>query len=151
MTTRHFDPAALMADATAATGGLSNFGDPSFRAGLDKLCAALDGEGQLTEMGRGIFKQKLTFQLMNRLRIEDYFTRHPEIAQEEVAAPLVIVGLPRTGTTKLHRLLSRDPRFWWMSFWESQFPVPFPNETLEQPAARIKEAQGIVDYMTQAM
>ncbi|HUP93198.1 MAG TPA: sulfotransferase, partial [Solimonas sp.] len=47
--------------------------------------------------------------------------------------------------------LSRDPRFWWMSFWESQFPVPFPNETLEQPAARIKEAQGIVDYMTQAM
>lgn len=148
---RHFDPAALMADASAATGGLNDFGDPSFRAGLDRLCRALDEEAQLTEAGRGIFRQKLTFQLMNRLRIEDYFARHPEIAGEKVEPPLVIVGLPRTGTTKLHRLLSRDPRFWWMSFWESQFPVPFPNESLAEPAARIKEAQGIVDYMTQAM
>lgn len=145
------DPVGLMADASIATGGLKDFGDPSFREGLNRLCAALDGEGKLSEMGRGIFRQKLVAQLMNRLRVEDYFAKHPEINDEKVSAPLVIVGLPRTGTTKLHRLLARDPRFHWMAFWESQFPVPFPNETLEEPAARIKEGRGLSDMMTQAM
>ncbi|MGH8541320.1 MAG: sulfotransferase family protein [Stenotrophobium sp.] len=150
-TAQNFIPEQLLKDASAATGGLSDFGDASFRAGLDALCTALDKEAQLSEMGATIMRQKITAQLMNRLRVEDYFTRHPEIATEKIASPLVIVGLPRTGTTKLHRLLSRDPRFWWMSFWESQFPVPFPNETLQKPTARIAEARGMVTMMTQAM
>ncbi len=63
----------------------------------------------------------------------------------------MIVGIPRTGTTRLHRLLSRDRRFHWMTFWESQFPVPFPNETLENPTARIAEGKKIIDYMVQSM
>ncbi|MGH8461243.1 MAG: sulfotransferase family protein [Stenotrophobium sp.] len=146
-----FVPDRLLEDARAATSGLSDFGDASFRPGLDALCNALENEARLSEMGRGILRQKIVALLMNRLRVEDYFTRHPEIAQEKVVAPLVIVGLPRTGTTKLHRLLSRDPRFYWMAFWESQFPVPFPNESLEKPGARIAEARGIVTMMTQAM
>jgi len=146
-----FDPVQLLAEASAATGGLADFGDPSFRPALDAVCAALKREGRLSEMGRGLLKQKLVGHLSNRLRIEDYFRRFPEIAQENVGAPLVIVGLPRTGTTKLQRLLSRDPRFWSMLFWESQFPVPLPDETLEQPSARIAQARGIVDYMVQSM
>lgn len=146
-----FDVEQLLADASTATGELSDFGDPSFRPGLEKLCQALASEARLSESGAPIMRQKILGQLMNRLRMEDYFKQHPEISQEKVAAPLVIVGLPRTGTTKLHRLLSRDPRFYWMSFWESQFPVPFPNETLQEPKARIAEAEGIVGYMTQAM
>jgi hypothetical protein len=146
-----FEPQKLLDEASAATGGLKDFGDPTFRGGLDVLCQALAREAKLSEMGVGILRQKLLAQLINRLRVEDYFKQHPEIAREEIAPPLVIVGLPRTGTTKLHRLLSRDPRFYWMSFWESQFPVPFPNETLEAPQARIAEGAGIVAYMTQAM
>lgn len=145
-----FDPATLLADASAAA-GLGNFGDPGFRAGLDALCKALPAEARLSDLGAQILRQKLLGQLVNRLRVEDYFKRYPEIARETVAPPLVIVGLPRTGTTKLHRLLSRDPRFYWMAFWESQFPVPFPGETPEQPAARIREAHGLVEMMTQAM
>ena len=155
-----FDPDKLLEDAIAATrieptaassAPIRDFGDENFRAGLDVLCKALADEGRLSEMGANILRQKILGQLVNRLRVEDSFKRHPEIARETVAPPLVIVGLPRTGTTKLHRLLSRDPRFYWMAFWESQFPVPFPNERLEKPEARIKEAHGIVDYMTQAM
>lgn len=146
-----FEPAKLLEEASAATGGLKDFGDATFRGGLDVLCQALATEAKLSEMGAGILRQKILGQLINRLRVEEAFTKHPEIAQEKVEAPLVIVGLPRTGTTKLHRLLSRDPRFYWMAFWESQFPVPFPNETLEQPSARIAEGAGIVAYMTQAM
>src|SRR3546814_1138950 len=95
-------------------------------------------------------RQKIVMQLGNRLRIEGYFEKHPEIADEQIAAPIVIVGLPRTGTTKLHRLLSRDPRFYWMSFWESQFPVPFDNETLAEPNARLKEGRAMCELMTTA-
>lgn len=150
-TAAFFDPAALLAEARAASGGLADFGDPSFRPALDALCGALEREGALSEAGRQILRQKILGHLCNRLRIEDYFARFPEIGREQVAPPLVIVGLPRTGTTKLQRLLSRDPRFWSMMFWESQFPVPLPDETLEQPNARIAQARGIVDYMVQSM
>jgi hypothetical protein len=149
--TAFFEPAALLQDATAAAGGLTDFGDPSFRPALEAVCRALEREGKLSEMGRGLLKQKLVGHLANRLRIEDYFRRYPEIAREQVGPPLVIVGLPRTGTTRLQRLLSRDPRFWSMLFWESQFPVPLPDETLAEPKTRIAHAKGIVDYMVQSM
>lgn len=146
-----FDPAQLKAGATNATGGLTDFGGASFAPALDALTQSLAEEAQLSETGQGIFQQKLVGQLANRLWVEDYFAKHPEIADEVVADPVVIVGLPRTGTTKLHRMLSRDPRFYWMAFWESQFPVPLPGETLEQPSARIAAAEDIVNMMTQAM
>jgi hypothetical protein len=146
-----FHPAALLTEATAATGGLSDFGDPTFRPALGQVCAAYEREGKLSDMGRTLLRQKLVGHLANRLRIEDYFKRHPEIAKEEVGAPLVIVGLPRTGTTRLQRLLSRDKRFWSMLFWESQFPVPLPDETLQEPKTRIAHAKGIVDYMVTSM
>ena len=146
-----FKPDGLLAEATAATGGLNDFGDPPFRPALNALCKALEREGKLSEMGRQILKQKIVGHLSNRLRIEQYFKDFPEIAEEVVGPPLVIVGLPRTGTTKLQRLLSRDHRFYSMLFWESQFPVPLPEETLEQPTARIANAHGIVDYMVQSM
>jgi hypothetical protein len=151
MSANSFDPKALLAEATAQAGGLADFGDASFRPALDALCKALDDEAKLSAMGAGILKQKLVGQLVNRLRVEDYFRQHPEIAQEDVVAPLVIVGLPRTGTTKLHRLLSRDPRFWFMYFWESQFPVPMPGETIAEPATRIATGREIVRMMTSAM
>lgn len=148
---RKFIPEQLMGEASSATGGLTDFGDASFRMGLDKLCTALDNEAQLSDMGAGIMRQKLVAQLTNRLRVEEFFRLHPEIIKEQVAAPLVIVGLPRTGTTKLHRLLARDPRFWWMPFWESQFPVPFPGEAIDKPEARMGAGKEIVTMMTQAM
>ena len=141
----------LIADARAAAGGLSDFGAPPLQPALDELCASLDREAKLSDMGRYLLRQKIVTQLANRLRIEDYFAKHAEIAQEPIAAPIVIVGLPRTGTTKLHRLLSRDPRFYWMSFWESQFPVPFDGETLAEPALRIKEGRAMCELMTTAM
>lgn len=151
MSTPHFVPDALMTEARAAAGGLYDFGDASFLPALEVLCKALDDEAQLSDTGRYVFRLKLVGQLTTRLRVEEDLRLHPEIADEAVAPPLVIVGLPRTGTTKLHRLLSRDPRFWWMAFWESQFPLPFPGEALAKPEARIAEGHKLVDMMTTAM
>ena len=151
MSARHFIPEDLLAEASAAAAGLSDFGDPSFRPALEVLCRSLDEEAKLSDTGRYVLRLKLVGQLTARLRLEDDLRRHPEILEEVIAPPLVIVGLPRTGTTKLHRLLSRDPRFWWMAFWESQFPLPFPGEQPGKPQARIAEGHTLVDMMTTAM
>jgi hypothetical protein len=145
-----FDANALLAEASAAT-GLTDFGDPSFKPGLEVLCASLNSEAKLSPTGQYLLHQKLVSQLVNRLRLEDYFRREPDIAKEVIDAPIVIVGLPRTGTTKLHRLLSCDPRSYWMAWWESIYPVPFENETVENPQARIAQAHSDVRAMTEAM
>lgn len=151
MSAEKLQPQALLAAAREMTGGLSDFGDDSFRPGLERLCTSLEADAHLSETGREIFRQKLTAQLANRLWMEDHIHRHPEILEEQVAPPLIIVGLPRTGTTKLHRLLSRDPRFYWMPFWESQMPVPLPGESLVDPSPRIEQGAAIVNMMTEAM
>ena len=94
MSAEKLQPQALMDAAKEMTGGLTDFGDDSFRPGLEKLCAALESEARLSETGRDTFRQKLTAQLANRLWLEDHIQRKPEILEEEVAPPLIIVGLP---------------------------------------------------------
>jgi hypothetical protein len=146
-----FTPESLIEEALKTAGGPSDFGDETFRAGLAKSCESLSSEARLSDTGRYLFRMKFVNQLVNRLRIEDYFKRHPEIAQEKLEPPVVIVGLPRTGTTKLHRLLACDPRFWWMAWWEACYPVPFPDEVPGKPDGRIAKARGDVELMVQAM
>lgn len=145
------EPKSLIASARDLAGGLDDFGDQSFLEGLNALCHSLMSEARLSAMGADLMRDKLVGQLANRLRVEDYFRRIPEISREHIAAPLFIVGVPRTGTTKLHRLLAQDARFVWMSFWESQLPVPLAGETLEDPHIRRQQGQAMVDMMTQAM
>ena len=61
--------------------------------------------------------------LKNRLRVEDLLRRHPEILDDRIVAPIVICGLPRTGTTHLHNLMSADPALRSLPYWESLEPV----------------------------
>jgi hypothetical protein len=86
-------------------------------------------------------------QLANRLVIEDHCKRYPEILQQPVDDPLVIVGLPRTGTTLLQRVLAVDPQFSKAQWWETRYPAPLPGETLEQPTQRIGRARAEVAAM----
>jgi hypothetical protein len=79
--------------------------------------------------------------LVNRLRLEAYLDRYPEIHAEQIVAPCIIVGLPRTGTTMLHRLLSCDPNTTTLAWWESRNPAPFPEAKWDQPDPRIAAAQ----------
>ena len=64
----------------------------------------------------------------NRLRIHDLLARHPEILDVEIVAPVIVIGLPRSGTTHLVNLLAADTRFRSMPLWESYEPVPDPGE-----------------------
>jgi hypothetical protein len=145
------NPGDLLAEAVARTGGLSAFGDGPYREALDVLCASLSGEANLSVRGAAMMREKLVAQLANRLVIEDYFLRHPEIADIEIDDPLVIVGLPRTGTTMLQRLLAADPRFYSAAWWETRYPAPLPGETLAAPAVRIERAQAEVEMMIEAV
>jgi hypothetical protein len=146
-----FEPEALLAEASAKAGGLRDFGDPSFREGLAVFCRALESEAKLSLLGRQLLHQKIIELLTNRLGVEDWYKRHPEIEDEVLAPPLVIVGLPRTGTTLLQRLLSCDPQFYSMPWWESRYPVPFAGESLREPKQRIEQARAEVKAMIEAM
>ena len=121
------DADALMAQAVAET-GLDDFGPTDFIERLELLLHCLRTEAPLSPMGRisaGSFMGAL---LRNRLLLADLLARHPEIHDIEIARPIVIAGLPRTGTTHLHNLISSDPALRSLPYWESMQPVPLPGE-----------------------
>ena len=125
------DPIALMAAAKSET-GLDDFGAGDFEGRLDLLCHAMTDEGGFNSAG--ILQQHTLILglLKNRLLVEDLIARHPEILDEEISAPIVICGLPRTGTTHLHNLISADPAIRSLPYWESLEPV---LSEAERPAA----------------
>jgi len=87
--------------------------------------------------------------LRNRLLLTDHLTRHPEVAEIEVVPPVVIAGLPRTGTTHLHNLLAAGPTFRTLPYWESMEPLPMPGEVGAD--ARRARADLAVDFMNAAL
>ena len=141
----------LLASAIARTDGLSHFGDDNYRASLQALLDALASEAGLSQTGLHLLEERLVGQLVNRLVMEDYLSRYPEITRIEIDDPLVIVGLPRTGTTMLQRTLAVDPRFYCAAWWETRFPAPLAGETLAAPAKRIAQAKAEVDLMAEVI
>jgi hypothetical protein len=118
--------ASLVAAARRAS-GLEDFVDESFREPLRRLLASLEGEARLHPLGRAMLRQTLVRALVNRLRLEDLCARNPEIAELPVEAPVFVVGLQRTGTTLLHRLLTCEPALRPLLSWEALNPAPFPG------------------------
>ena len=138
-------PDALARAACRRT-GLEDFGDPGWREGLEVLCLALELEGNLTTFGRIAMRGLITSALENRLRLIDWAARHPEVREERIERPWVVVGLPRTGTTLLSLLLALDPEVRPLLHWESVQPIPPPDlathaEDPRIPAAATQVAQ----------
>ena len=100
--------AELLAQARSAT-GLDDFGDDSFREGLGILVASATREARFTPAGRAAFFAQLVELLSQRLQVEDWYRRHPEIDEQQIVAPLIGLGLPRTGSSALSMLLAEDP------------------------------------------
>jgi hypothetical protein len=115
-------PPALM-DAASESTGLDDFGDGAFVGRLDTLCTALREEAGLSPGGLVSLHAQLVGMLRNRLLHQDLLTRHPEILDVPIERPLVIAGLPRTGTTHLHNLLAADPALRSLPYWESLEPI----------------------------
>lgn len=108
--------------------GLDDFGDDWFVEPLTVLTSSLVAEARLSPLGLELTRRRLTALLGDRLRLRELRRRHPEIADVEVRVAAEICGLPRTGSTLLHRLLAASPRLTATLSWETSYPVPFPDE-----------------------
>jgi Sulfotransferase family len=106
---------------------LHDFGDDSFREGLGILLASLQKEAQLNSRGYGFFYNRVVGHLAQRLQVEDWYRRHPEIDDVPIVSPLIGLGLPRTGSTALSMLLAQDPDVRFLRKWESAQPCPPPS------------------------
>ena len=120
------DADALIARAVDQT-KLSNFGAPTYREGLERFVASLNAEAALSPTGHAMAEGMILGALVNRLRIEDWWTAHPELAGEQIERPIFIVGMSRSGTTALSHLLGRDPNLRCLLAWESTDSVPPPE------------------------
>lgn len=137
------DADALHARASADT-GLHDFGPDDYRERLDVYLAALRDIDGLHAAGVVNFYSQLLQLLKNRLLLTDLLRRHPEIDDIEPQPPIVIAGLPRTGTTHLHNLLAAAPTFRTMPYWESVEPFPLPQEAgLEPDPRRLRMDVGV--------
>jgi hypothetical protein len=128
---------AVCAAAVERT-GLDDFGADDFRERLGVWLDEMDADDQRTGLGRMMMFGDCTRYASNRLLIHDLLQRHPEILDIEIAKPVIVIGLPRSGTTHLVNLLAADTRFRSMPLWEGYEPVPNPKE----PSA---DANGLVD------
>jgi hypothetical protein len=143
-----FDPDELHRLAAEAE-GLDDFGDDGHREALAVLCRATSEDVALSAMGT-VAQHTLFVQLLqNRLRVQHALNEHPEIRDLEVAAPIVIAGLPRTGTTHLHNLMSADPALRSLPYWESLEPLPPAGE--EGEAGRRERCDLALGFMDDAM
>ncbi len=119
------DENTLIARARNDT-GLADFGaDDRFMTPFRLILEGLETEARLNPSGRLLARINLLRLLRHRLLVQDLLVRHPEILERDLGDPVVIVGLARSGTTRLHRLLAADERFLHLRSWESVNPVPY--------------------------
>jgi hypothetical protein len=130
------DPVVLESAACEQT-GLDDFGDDTYREGLERFTAALRDEADLTDMGVVILVGRITGLLAARLQVEATYAEHPEIVEQQVEGPIFVIGLPRTGTTALSQLVAADPQVRSLRLWESSAPVPPPTTETEHTDPRI--------------
>ena len=144
------DADALHARAVADT-GLDDFGADDYRERLDVYLAALHEISGMHGAGIVNFYSQTVQLLKNRLLLTDLLKRHPEIHDIELAPPVVIAGLPRSGTTHLHNLLAAAPTFRTLPYWESVEPFPLPAEVGVEPDPRRVRMDAAVGFMDVVM
>jgi len=133
------DEASLVQHASQATGP-DDFGDELWRQPFRVLVKALEEEAQLTLMGRLMARSDIILWLSTRLQVTATLKEHPQILDEEITAPMFIVGLPRSGTSILFELLAQDPDVGVPLMWEALQPCPPPEAATYSSDPRIEQA-----------
>jgi Sulfotransferase family len=138
----------LLADARQRC-GLEDFGSMVFAEGLAVLVHAINTEAGLTVANEARVRDELLRSLVNRLRMRRDILRHPEILEQEILPPVFITSLPRTGSTKLHRMLAASRDFNAMKFWQAYNFARFPHNFGNEADARIEAARGYLEWAAQ--
>jgi len=134
---------ALLAEARRRA-GLENLGSEWILEALGVYLHALRTEAGLSAAG-AVYRSEIILRgLVNRLRMVEAIRLHPEIRTEELNVLAAIIGLPRTGSTLLQRVLTSIPRINGVRWWELQNFAPFPGEVRGQPTERIRFAEKMV-------
>src|SRR4051794_787167 len=141
---------ALLDDAVSLS-GLDDFGDVPLLESLTVLVDSLNDEAGLDESASQRAVETLVGVLVKRLRLVDDRKAHPEIADERITAPVVIVGQPRAGTTHLHALLACVSRLRAPLMWEMPAPSPPPERATFATDPRIAAVQAVVDTLPPEM
>lgn len=117
----------LHASATKAC-GLDDFGtdDDNYREALGVLLESYQRDADLTELGSKMQRFFVRNALVARLVSEAAWKQYPQHADVTIEKPIFVTGLPRTGTTVLHRLLTADPQHQGLEMWLAEFPQPRP-------------------------
>jgi hypothetical protein len=121
------EPPSLDADAlhraARTRAGTSDYGSWRFDEPLERLLKSYHDEAKLTTLGRITVRELIVSLLDNLLRMEAERAANPAIEEQRIVAPVFIIGLPRTGTTHLHGLLSQDPGNRAPATWEVMYPA----------------------------
>jgi hypothetical protein len=125
--------------------------DGKIEEALERLLHSLNVESELSEAGARAVEQRLLRILSNRLRMQRDFALHPEIDKQQIVRPLILTGGPRTGSTKLHKLLAASGEFTYLRFWQG-FSLSLRTGSRDESSTdRIREASEFIDwYYTQA-
>lgn len=123
--------------------GLDDFGsdDDNYREALGVLLDSYRSDADFTEFGSKMSRFFLRNALVARLLSEASWQRYPEHTGVEIVRPIFVTGLPRTGTTALHRLLCGDPRHQGLELWLAEFPQPRPPREIWQENPVFAELQ----------
>lgn len=141
-------PDALIAAACEQT-GIDDFGSDSFREGLEVYCEAVSAEAQLSAFGVEAVRGNVCGALVNRLRVVDWAKQHPEVADERINAPIVVVGMFRAGTTFFSYLLDKDPNNRALLRWEASDSVPPPDAAHLRDDPRVERARASTALLDQ--
>lgn len=136
-------PDSLLAEARRET-GLARCGDDAFLPAMQTLLAAVETEAELNPFGRFVARSRTLGALKNRLWAAECFAAHPEIRQRKIAAPIVVIGPHRSGTTRLHSMMAMDARLRHLKAWEGINPAPRPGAPELGRTARHEEVRQLL-------
>ncbi len=138
----------LLENALRESGtGAKEFRDTRFIANLEKVLQ-IPNNIPISQTGLQIMLVNSTRFLVNRARWEADVEKHPEILDEDVDDPIVVLGLPRSGTTKMQRFLSADPNLQATPAWAMWNPAPFPGEQRGEAHLRREWANQMMNAVT---
>jgi hypothetical protein len=144
------DPAGMIGEAMEKT-GLEDFGAGDFRPRLDAYAGAADADSGNTNLNRLIMRNRIVRLLSQRLLLTDLLRRYPEIHDIEIERPIIVVGLPRSGTTHLVNLIASDTRRRALPSWESQEPFPLRGEGSDINGVDPRFARSVAEHESAMM
>src|SRR5262245_18930776 len=122
-------------DAARADTGLDDFGDPEFTARLGALLGEVEADDNVWRANKAIFVGQCVQAASNRLLLRRYWDEHPDALAQPIDRPVIVIALPRSGSTHLENLVGADRRLRHLPVYLAGQPAPRPGEDPQPGAA----------------